>query len=256
MSEKGSHQIAPHPNHNFIDICNCRNTLCDRVSKSTECSYLQIIREQPETNFSSIQDDKLNKPNFTYYLDMKSMVNFDELKLISLWREAFIDGLGTFFLMFFIGALEKFITPTTFPIPVTIIALIPIITLLVIIVGPISAISLRVCSIPRGILYVAFQLCGGTIGAFLISLLIDEAKTSPKSLPIGLCHFDKKLIDISLVLIGEMIFSLGLACGIFALALNPNRKIALKLEITGFVISIIIGILAWISMGLNAGWPG
>ncbi|KAG9305234.1 hypothetical protein G9A89_001496 [Geosiphon pyriformis] len=198
---------------------------------------------------------------------MKSMMNFDELKLISLWREAFADGLGTFFLMFFIGALEKFITPTTFPIPVTIIALIPIITILIIIVGPISgaflnpfvtltAISLRVCSIPRGILYVAFQLCGGTIGAFLISLLIDEAKTSPKSLPIGLCHFDKKLIDISLVLIGEMIFSLGLAFGIFALALNPNRKIALKLEKTGFVISIIIGILVWTSMGLNAGWPG
>ncbi|CAG8600279.1 5650_t:CDS:2, partial [Ambispora leptoticha] len=247
--------IFHHNNKNDHNSSNSTYPLDSDPAQTNHEKQLKIdIGEKSHSN----KDDKIK---------LKRMFNLNEFTNLKVWQQAIAEFFGTLLLIFLIGAAVVAVADSTFPLPSLLIgfAHIPIISLLILVTGPISGAHLNpfltittmttnLMSLPRGLLYIIAQLSGGTIGGILIrSIASDESVTRTK---LGSCSFNRELFSPFQAFIGEAIFCLGVALVLFAVALDPTRKKDFGLTTIAFIVSTTFGVFVWFSGGLHTGWPG
>ncbi|CAG8510716.1 4956_t:CDS:2 [Ambispora leptoticha] len=225
-----------------------------------------IDSEYQEKQFKIEINEKLHGDE-SEWIELKSMFDLKEFASLKIWQQVMAEFFGTTILIFLIGAAVVVVGDSKFPHPSLLIgfAHIPLILLLILATGPISGAHLnpfitittiftRLISLPRGLLYMTFQLSGGTAGGILIrAIASDESITRTK---LGACSFNRELFSSFQAFTGETVFCFGIALVLFGVALDPIRKKDFGLTMSAFLVSAVFGFFVWLSGGLHKGWPG
>ncbi|KAG9293488.1 hypothetical protein G9A89_009212 [Geosiphon pyriformis] len=246
-------------------------TINSRFAAANSTNDDAIHIDMPKKKTNDLQDIEMysfeNDEPKEEYLSLREMFDKKELLKIHVWRQACAEFVGTLCLEFWIGAVVVGTLVSDFTLKPFLIGFghLPILTLLILVIGPISGAHInplftfatmftRLMSVPRGLVYIAFQIAGGTVGALLLKAVTSSDYIEKTNL--GLCNFDSKKINAGDAMLAEAIFDFGLLMVLFLTAFDPYSKKNFSPKVAAFIIGSTFATLAWLSGGINSGWGG
>lgn len=109
----------------------------------------------------------------------------------------------------------------------------------------------RLCSLPRMVLYVSFQVSGGAIAGLLV-----RASLGTSDFKVGGCWIDTELVPASNAFVIELMSCITLLFLAFGVALDPRQRVTIGPRFGPFLVGLTLGILSLLSGFARYGYGG
>jgi glycerol uptake facilitator-like aquaporin len=210
-------------------------------------------------------------------MTLKEQFDCRPLRSIGLWKAAMIEGVGTMFLVFLTCWAN--ISPNMLPVapdqrfgyfdnaaylgPLTGgLSNFLILTLFTFIFGIVSGAHLnptitiatfvaRLCSFPRAILYLGFQLLGASFGGFFV-----RAGYGTRDFKVGGCYIFPELVPTVDAFAIEFIACSALLFCAFGVGLDPRQQKIIPPALAPFLVGMSLGTLSWMTGYSRYGYGG
>jgi glycerol uptake facilitator-like aquaporin len=107
------------------------------------------------------------------------------------------------------------------------------------------------CTLPRMILYVAFQTVGGTLAG-----LLARASYGSRDFKVGGCWLYTEVVPVSNAFVVEFVFTLALLFAAFGVGLDPRQRQTIGPSLGPFLVGMTLGVLSFGSAFSRYGYGG
>lgn len=216
-------------------------------------------------------------PDAAPYMTLKEQLDLNGFTYLSLWKAALAEGMGS--MMFIYITIFIGISPNTIPLPPTaqlgpfdnaafigpIVGGITnwfILTLFTFSFGAVSGahfnptitiatFCVRLCSLPRMILYVSFQTAGGALAG-----LLARASYGTRDFKVGGCWLYSDVVPVSNAFVIEWMCCLTLVTLAFGVGLDPRQKQTIGPSLGPFLVGMVLGVVGFGSGFTRYGYGG
>lgn len=109
----------------------------------------------------------------------------------------------------------------------------------------------RLCTLPRLILYIAFQTLGATLAGFMI-----RAGYGGRDWKVGGCWMFSNVVPVRDAFAIEFSASLALLFLAFGVGLDPKQHAVIPPSLTPFLVGLALGVLSWSTGYARYGYGG
>lgn len=109
----------------------------------------------------------------------------------------------------------------------------------------------RLCSLPRAILYMSFQLLGGGIAGFMI-----RAGYGSRDFKVGGCWLFSNVVPVKDAFAIEFSSCLALLFIAFGVGLDPRQRATIPAALSPFLVGLALGTLSWATGYARYGFGG
>ncbi|KAF5670050.1 Aquaporin PIP-type [Fusarium heterosporum] len=225
------------------------------------------------------EDERLLQcqPDATPHMSFRELMDCRPITNINLWKAALIEGIGTLFFVYI--TIWANISPNVIPATPTqqlgvfdnaifigpliggIINLI-LITLFITSFGAISGAHFnplitfatfcaRLCSLPRMILYIAFQISGGALAGLLI-----RASWGGRDFKVGGCWLFTEVVPPRQIFVVELVSATILLFLAFGVGLDPRQAKVIGPALGPFLVGLTVGTMSFTSAFARYGYGG
>jgi glycerol uptake facilitator-like aquaporin len=107
------------------------------------------------------------------------------------------------------------------------------------------------CTLPRMILYIAFQTVGGTLAG-----LLARASFGSRDFKVGGCWLYTEVVPVSNAFVVEFVFTLALLFAAFGVGLDPRQRQTIGPSLGPFLVGMTLGVLSFGSAFSRYGYGG
>lgn len=109
----------------------------------------------------------------------------------------------------------------------------------------------RLCSLPRAILYMSFQLLGGALAGLMI-----RAGYGSRDFKVGGCWLFSNVVPVKDAFAIEFMASLTLLFLAFGVGLDPGQRATIPAALSPFLVGLALGTLSWATGYARYGYGG
>jgi glycerol uptake facilitator-like aquaporin len=202
-----------------------------------------------------------------------SILSLSDFRNRSLWKLAFIEGVGTGALVFLSGILGVAILPSAtetsvgavFPVALAAIVQVFVISLFIYAGGPVTGahfnplitmgtFAARLSSLPRTVLYITHQSLGAVIGAYLVRAALGLSPEGLQVVP-G-CYIDSNLVAPAEAFAFESVMCFVQLFLAFGLGLDPRNDTAFGPSLAPILIGLSSALILFTSGFARPGYLG
>lgn len=109
----------------------------------------------------------------------------------------------------------------------------------------------RMCSLPRAVLYMAFQLLGGTLGGLMV-----RVSYGTRNFKVGGCWLFSDVIPVRDAFAIEFMACLVLFFLAFGVGLDPRQRSVIPPSLSPFLVGMTLGTISWVTGYSRYGYGG
>ncbi|KAF2153672.1 MIP transporter [Myriangium duriaei CBS 260.36] len=210
-------------------------------------------------------------------MTLREQFDLRQFRTWSLWKSAMVEGMGSLILVF-VTSWANIAPPTPPPIPSGPLGVFGtstyvgalnggisnflILTLCIISFGPVSGGHLnplitfatftgRLCTLPRMVLYITFQLIGASIAGLLV-----RGAYGTRQFIVGGCWVFTDLVPVRDAFTFEFVAATALIFLSFGVGLDPRQKKVIPASLSPFLVGLVLGFISWTSGYTRHGFSG